>query len=283
MSDKKKINISDVIAEKKPKLFKLIPGFLMRKFKSFIHQREINLILEKLDKKEKLEFIKGGLKELSVSSKNFGFNKLPKKSGLIIVANHPLGGLDGLALINEIGKYRTDIKFLVNDILSQIRPFKPYFIPINKHGLNSRENIIRLEKVFQSNQCIVIFPSGLVSRKNKKIIEDLEWRKTFVTKAKKYNKPIYPVYISGENSRKFYQIAKWRKIFRLKINIEMLFLVDEMFKQKGSTIEITLGNPIDSTSLTNEKSDFEWAQIIKKYTYELKNNVNFVFKESIKK
>ena len=63
----------------------------------------------------------------------------------------------------------------------------------------------------------------------------------------------------------------------------MLFLVDEMFKQKGSTIEITLGNPIDSTSLTNEKSDFEWAQIIKKYTYELKNNVNFVFKESIKK
>ena len=282
MSHQKKINISDVIAEKSPKLFKIIPGFLMEKFKSFIHQKEINLILEKLENKEKLEFIKGGLDELGVSSKNLGFNKLPKKSGVIIVANHPLGGLDGLALINEIGKYRTDIKFLVNDILSQIRPFKPYFIPINKHGLNSRENIIRLEKLFQSNQCIIIFPSGLVSRKNKRIVEDLEWRKTFVTKAKKYNKPIYPVYISGENSRKFYQIAKWRKIFRLKINIEMFFLVDEMFKQKGGTIEIAMGNSIDSSSLTSDKSDFEWAQLIKKYTYELKNNVNFVFKELIK-
>ena len=103
-----------------------------------------------------------------------------------------------------------------------------------------------------------------------------------MTKAKKYNKPIYPVYISGENSRKFYQIAKWRKIFRLKINIEMFFLVDEMFKQKGGTIEITMGNSIDSSSLTSAKSDFERAQLIKKYTYELKNNVNFVFKELIK-
>ena len=158
MSHQKKINISDVIAEKSPKLFKIIPGFLMEKFKSFIHQKEINLILDKLENKEKLEFIKGGLDELGVSSKNLGFNKLPKKSGVIIVANHPLGGLDGLALINEIGKHRTDIKFLVNDVLSQIRPFKPYFIPINKHGSNSRENIVRLEKLFQSNQCVVIFP-----------------------------------------------------------------------------------------------------------------------------
>jgi putative hemolysin len=214
---------------------------------------------------------------------NYGLEKIPREKGIIIVANHPLGGLDGLALINEIGKYRKDIKFLVNDILSEIEPFKPYFIPINKHGLNSRENITRLEELFESDNCIVIFPSGLVSRKKSGIVKDLEWRKTFVTKAKKHNKPIYPVYISGQNSNRFYKIAKWRSLIGIKINLEMFFLVDEMFKQKGNKIEITVGKLIEPKILGNKKNDSEWAQAIKNYVYIIRNNINFEFIESIKK
>ena len=109
-----------------------------------------------------------------------------------------MGGLDGVAMIHELGKYRKDVKFLVNDILTSITPFKEYFIPINKHGLNSRENILRLEKLFESNNCIVIFPAGLVSRKQKNQIKDLEWRKTFISKAKKYKTTIYPVFVDGK-------------------------------------------------------------------------------------
>ena len=262
MEVQKNIDIAKVIETKSPRFFKLMPNFLLHKFKSLLHESDLNYILKNLAGKEKLEFINGGLKELQVMSSNFGLEKIPREKGVIIVANHPLGGLDGLALINEIGKYRKDIKFLVNDILSEIEPFKPYFIPINKHGLNSRENIIRLEKLFASNECIVIFPSGLVSRQKNGIIKDLDWRKTFVTKAKKHNKPIYPVYISGQNSKRFYQIAKWRSIFGVKINLEMFFLVDEMFKQKGNTIDITMGKPIDPENLNDKKNDLEWAQEI---------------------
>lgn len=282
MSVQKKVDIGKVIEEKSPRFFKLMPKFLLRKIKSLLHESDINNILKNLYGKEQLDFISGGLKELQVMSSNYGLEKIPRKRGVVIVANHPLGGLDGLALINEIGKYRKDIKFLVNDILSKIKPFKPYFIPINKHGLNSRENILRLEELFASDKCIVIFPSGLVSRRKRGIVQDLEWRKTFVTKAKKYNKPIYPVYISGQNSNRFYKIAKWRSLLGIKINLEMFFLVDEMFKQKGNTIEITMGKLIEPKFLDNKKNDSEWAQVIKNYVYNIKNNINLEFIESIK-
>ena len=198
------------------------------------------------------------------------------------MANHPLGGLDGVAMINELGKYRKDIKFLVNDILTELKPFKEYFIPINKHGLNSRENILRLEKLFQSNQCIVLFPAGLVSRKNNEKIEDLEWRKTFISKAKKYNTSIFPVFVEGFNSKKFYKVAYWRQKLRIKINLEMFLLPNEMFLQKGKTIKFTMGQPIDPKLFSNSKTDLEWAQLIKKFVYQIKNNANFDFKDYIK-
>ena len=136
MTVQKNVDIGKVIEEKSPRFFKLIPKFLLRKIKSLLHESEINNILENLSGKEKLDFISGGLKELQVMSSNYGLEEIPRKKGVVVVANHPLGGLDGLALINEIGKYRKDIKFLVNDILSEIEPFKPYFIPINNFRIN---------------------------------------------------------------------------------------------------------------------------------------------------
>ena len=282
METEKRIDISKVIALKSPFLYKLIPNLLLKKLRSIVREKEINFILQKLSGKKNLDFVRGGIKELGVASKSNGFENLPTNKRAIVVANHPLGGLDGVAMINELGKYRKDIKFLVNDILTQLKPFKEYFIPINKHGLNSRENILRLEKLFQSNQCIVIFPAGLVSRKNNEKIEDLEWRKTFISKAKKYNTSIFPVFVEGFNSKKFYKVAYWRQKLRIKINLEMFLLPNEMFLQKGKTIKFTMGKSIDPKILSKSKTDLEWAQLIKKFVYQIKNNANFDFKDYIK-
>ena len=282
METEKRIDISKLIALKSPFLYKLIPNFLLKKLKSIVREKEINFILQKLSGKKNLDFVRGGIKELGVASISNGFENLPTNKRAIVVANHPLGGLDGVAMINELGKYRKDIKFLVNDILTELKPFKEYFIPINKHGLNSRENILRLEKLFQSNQCIVLFPAGLVSRKNNEKIEDLEWRKTFISKAKKYNTSIFPVFVEGFNSKKFYKVAYWRQKLRIKINLEMFLLPNEMFLQKGKTIKFTMGQPINPKLFSNSKTDLEWAQLIKKFVYQIKNNANFDFKNYIK-
>ena len=281
MNPLKKIDLSKILKEKSPFFYRIIPEFLINKLKAIVRERDINKILEKLDGKEKLEFVKCSLKELGVKSQNSGFSKLPTKERIIIVANHPLGGLDGIAMINELGKYRKDVKFLVNDILTSITPFKEYFIPINKHGLNSRENILRLEKLFKSNNCIVIFPAGLVSRKQKNQVQDLEWRKTFISRAKKHETTIYPVFIEGENSSRFYKVANWRKFWKIKLNLEMFLLPNEMFLQKGNSINFIMGKPIKPKDFNNSKSDIEWAQLIKDYVYQIKNNSNFEFKDFI--
>ena len=281
MSKTQEIDISKILREKSPRLSAFIPNFIVRKIKQLVHEKEINQILKNLENKKGMDFVKGGLSELNVKSSSIGFEKIPRDEGIIIVANHPLGGLDGVALINELGKFRNDIKFLVNDILTQIKSFDDFFIPISKHGANSRENLNSIDQLYQSNKCIVIFPAGLVSRENKKQVQDLEWKKSFITKAKKNNKSIYPVFVSGKNSNKFYKTAYWRKKLGIKLNMEMFLLVDEMFKQKGNTIKFTMGNPIKAKELTAEKTNHEWAQKIRSHVYKIENNPNFEFKDTL--
>ena len=119
MSKTQEVDISKIIKEKSPRLSAFIPNFIIKKIKRLIHEKEINQILKNLENKKGMDFVKGGLAELNVKSTSIGFEKIPKDKGIIIVANHPLGGLDGVALINELGKFRTDIKFLVNDIFEK--------------------------------------------------------------------------------------------------------------------------------------------------------------------
>ena len=274
-----KIDIDKVLKEKSPRVYQFTPAIFLKKLRSLIHQEEFNEILNKLEGKKGLEFIEQGLDLIKVSSKTNGFENLPKNGGVVIVANHPLGGLDGATLMKEIGKIRRDIKFIVNDILNQFEPFNSLFMLVNKHGSNTRDSLIRLDELYQSDQCIVIFPAGLVSRKQKEKVEDLEWKKSFIAKVKKYNKPIFPVHISGQNSKRFYKTANIRKKMGIKINLEMLLLADEMFKQKGSTILLTMGKPIMPNVFNKTKSDYEWAQNVKKHVYKLENNPNFEFGE----
>ena len=276
MNQVQQINIDNVLKEKSPGLYKVLPRFIINWLKKTLHEKDINQILKELEDKHEIEFINNGLKKLGVKSEGIGTNNIPTKNGVILVANHPLGGLDGVAMIQQISNVRNDINFLVNDVLTHINKLKPYFIPINKHGKNSRKNLLKIDELYKSDSCIVLFPAGLVSRRQKnKKIEDLEWKKSFVTKARKHNKTIVPVHVNGLNSSKFYNLSYWRKKLRIKLNIEMLFLADEMFKQQGATITFTFGKPINPEKLHNRFTDLEWAQKIKNHVYELENNPNF--------
>ena len=174
------VDIEKALVEKNPRLYKLLPQFVVNYLKKLIHQDEINHILNKLHDKNGLEFIHLGLDEMNVKTKSIGLENIPNTGGVIIASNHPLGGLDGVAIIKEVGKKRKDIHILVNDILMQIKNFDPIFVPINKHGRNSRDNLGFIDSLYSSTKSTILFPAGLVSRRqeNKKI-EDLEWKKSF--------------------------------------------------------------------------------------------------------
>lgn len=264
----KLIDIEKVLQDKTPLVSSFMPGFVVNYLKWLIHQDEFNANLIKHENLEGIDFIDASLADLNVTTEVEGIENIPKSGRYIVASNHPLGGLDGLALMLAVSKKRNDIVFPVNDILMNVKHLQPLFIPINKHGSNA-ENIQIINKTFASDKIVCYFPFGLVSRKRKGKIMDLEWKSTFITKAKRYKRDIIPAHIEGRNSSFFYNLSNIRKAFGIKINIEMLFLVNEMYKQRNSTLKITFGKPISYESFDRSHTKSEWAELLRQFSYKL--------------
>jgi 1-acyl-sn-glycerol-3-phosphate acyltransferase len=260
------IDLENVFRDKNPKVARWIPGFVYSFLRKTIHEKEINDFLFNHKELFGLDFVNAIIKNFRVNVEVTGEVNIPSKGRYIIASNHPLGGLDGVALMHVIGQTRKDIVFPVNDILLYLMNLQELFIPINKHGSNN-ENVELIQKTFASDKMILYFPAGLVSRKQKGRIKDLEWKKTFISKAKQYHRDIVPVYIEGRNSNFFYNLANLRKRLNIKANIEMLFLPDEMYKQKDKTIKISIGAPIPVDTFDKRFNYSEWAGIVKEYIY----------------
>lgn len=273
---KKFIDIENLIRSKKPGLLKVLPRFMLRYLKRIIHQDFINYLLSKHEDKTGLDFVAGVLEDFGVNIKVINPENIPYTGRYLMAANHPLGGMDALAMMQVVGKVRKDILFPANDLLQNITNLKPILIPVNKHGKNT-DNIQILEETFQSEKMVLYFPAGLCSRKQKGNIFDLEWKNTFIKKAVKHERDIIPVFIKGRNSNFFYNLANFRKKIGIKGNIEMLYLVDEMYKQRGKEITITFGTPIPFSTFDKTHSTMEWAQKVKQHVYSLETNINATF------
>ena len=252
-----RIDIKKAIASKNEKLAKLLPRFVIKTLEKIVAQDEMNQFLEAHDHDPALEFAKNTI-------------NAPKTGRYILVSNHPLGGIDGVALLAVMSKYRTDIKIPANDFIMQIEPLHELLIPINKHGKNNREVSNYINEVFASDDLIIYFPAGLCSRENKGVLMDPEWKKTVVSKSKAYQRDIIPVFFDGRNTDRFYRIARWRKRLGIKFNIEMLFLPSEVFRHKGEQFNIIFGKPISYQTFDKSKTDYEWTTWLKEQVYALK-------------
>lgn len=266
------IDIKKAIASKNPRLLKFLPGFLLRYITRTIHQDELNVAIERNKHRFGHDFVDAAMEEFRAKPIVIGKENIPQTGGVIMTANHPLGGLDGIAFMDVVGEYRKDIKFFVNDLLMAFKNLAPILVPVNKHGKNSTEYAKRFEETYASDECLLLFPAGLVSRKQSDgRIEDLVWKKSFITKAIQYQKNIVPVFIDGNNSKFFYNLAYWRKKIGIKANIEMFYLVDEMYKQRGKTLTFTFGEAISWETFTKDKPAEYWSEKVKQHVYALKS------------
>lgn len=270
---KKFIDLEEIIRSKNPRLLKWLPGFVLRYIKRVIHEREINAFIEVHGHKYDFEFVDAVLNEFGVRTAVQGEANIPSSGGFIMACNHPLGGIDAMVLLQAVSEKRKDVRFIVNDILLQLQNLKGLFTGVNKHGKNAVEMLEAIDRLYASGMGVLIYPAGLVSRKQRGGIMDLEWKKSFVTKAKKHGLPVIPVFVEGRNSNFFYNLARWRKWLGIKANIEMFYLVDEMYGQKNKTISIIFGEPIPHTEFDKNKSDSEWAQEVKNRTYGLRSRL----------
>ena len=272
MSDqptKKFIDVEEVIRSKNPALVKWLPGFALRYIKRIIHEDHINAFLAINGEKKSFDFVDAIINEFGVQITVEGFENLPAEGGCIVASNHPIGGLDGIALIQATAKKRKDLKFIVNDLLMNIKNLEDVFVGVNKHGKNTAQVLDQIDTYYAGEGVVIIFPAGLVSRKQNGVIRDLQWKKSFVTKAKKYQRNIIPVHITGKNSNFFYNLSLIRGKLGIKANIEMFYLMDEMYHQLGKNIHIRFGKPIQHTVLTSQYNDGQWADKIKEHIYNL--------------
>ncbi|MGD9931520.1 MAG: 1-acyl-sn-glycerol-3-phosphate acyltransferase [Mangrovibacterium sp.] len=265
----KPIDIKALFNEKNPRLAKLLPGFVYRFINRVMHIREINEILANYGTLSGIDFANAMVKHFNVSQQVIGLENVPRQGRFIFVANHPLGGFDAMLLIHNVYNTAGDVRFLVNDVLMKIPQLESIFVPINKHGGHSREVANIIHKTYSSDDQILIFPSGLASRKIKGKITDTEWKKHFIQKAVEYQRDVIPVHISGRNSNFFYRLANLRKYLGIKWNLEMFLLPSETFKHKNQKFTLTFGRPIPYKTFDKSKSQLQWANEVRKILYRL--------------
>jgi 1-acyl-sn-glycerol-3-phosphate acyltransferase len=265
------LDVEKILYSKNPAIKKVVPRFIISYLKRIVHQDELNDFLKMAGNTRDAEFIKAGLDFFNIEYSVSGIENIPSSGRFIFVSNHPLGGLDGLVFIYELSKHFKELKFPVNDILMNITNLSGIFLPVNKHGGQDREAVRRIEEAYASDSQVLYFPAGLCSRKKKGIIRDLQWHKSFITKAIQYKRDIVPAYFSGRNSNFFYNLSNIRNFLGIKANIEMLYLADEMFRQKGKKIELVFGKTIPWQTFSHSRTPVEWADWVKGKSYELKS------------
>ncbi|WP_321478956.1 1-acyl-sn-glycerol-3-phosphate acyltransferase [uncultured Bacteroides sp.] len=264
------IDIDKILREKAPKYYKYIPAFLVAYLKRIVHQEELNVFLHESQDKKGVDFLEASLSFLDMKIELRGEENLPKEGLYTFVSNHPLGGQDGVALGYVLGsRYKGKVKYLVNDLLMNLQGLAPLCIPINKTGKQGRDFPLMVEAGFRSDNQLIMFPAGICSRRHKGVIKDLQWTKTFVVKSVESQRDIVPIHFGGRNSNFFYNLANLCKFLGIKFNIAMLYLADEMFKNRHKTFTVTIGKPIPWQTFDKSKTPLQWAEYVRDIVYKL--------------
>ena len=269
----KTIDLDLILKSKMGPKAKFVPRPLVSWLKRIIHQDEVNRFLWESRYLSGTEWLEECVRYLDMTLQIEGAENLPAKDDgklYTFVSNHPLGGADGVALGSIIGRhYDGRFRYLVNDLLMNLPGLAPVCIPINKTGSQSRSFPQMVEDGFKSDNHILMFPAGICSRRIGGTIQDITWKKTFITKSVEYQRDVVPIHFSGSNSDFFYKLASFSDKYVKKINIAMLFLVDEMYKNVHKSFRVTIGKPIPWQTFDKSKSAAVWAQEVRARVYEL--------------
>ena len=265
MSDNRTDYLLDINKVLGPKLCKKLPRFVINFLKRRIHQDEINDCIMHAEHYHGPGFFDEALNYVGITYRVRGEENLNLDKKCLFVCNHPLGGPEALIIGSVFRKiYGDGFKVPVNHILANLKPLSDSFVPVRVYSSRqSRDLGDQISDMFKSDSQVLVFPAGLCAKKIKGKVTEMPWKKMFVTQAKRYERDVVPMHISGFNSRRYFFFSKLSLLLKLKFNIGMLFLVDELFNKKGHEFVITIGKPIPYTTFDKSKSDKEWAAEVK--------------------
>jgi putative hemolysin len=265
MSEDRKDYLLDVEKVLGPKLMKKLPRFAVNFFKRRIHQDEINDCIMHAEHYKGAGFFDEALKYVDITFQIRGEENLDPGKKYLFAGNHPLGGPEALIIGSVFRRiYGDGFKVPVNHLLANLKPLNEFFVPVRVYGSNrNRELGEQIADMFRSDYQVLVFPAGMCARKIKGKVTEMPWKKMFITQSRKFERDVVPIHISGFNSRRFFFFTKLSTFLKLKFNLGMIFLVDELFNKKGQEFVVTFGKPVPYTTFDKTKTDLQWAAEIK--------------------
>ncbi len=270
-----KVDVDELLRNRAPRYYKWIPGVVVRALERYVCQDQLNDILRATSGLTGSAFARAMLEYLDVDyAVADSEGNLPEPGvPVTYVSNHPLGALDGICLIDWVARrHGCEPAFVVNDLLSVVKPLENIFIPINKHGRQSRGAVSEVDAAFcDTGRPVIMFPAGLCSRQLTPGAEilDLKWNKMFVQKSAEAGRTVVPLRFEGANSAAFYRLARRRERLGLKFNVEMIRLPREIFSGAGRRFAVKVGCPIDPSLLKRGFGAQAQAMEIRDYIYTL--------------
>lgn len=285
------ISVRALFRRKNPALARKIPAALFLLLERIAHSRELSAFLQDAHTLSPMAALDLAVHELRITWRVSGTALPACGDHLTIVANHPHGGADAIILLHLLMRTYGAAQVPANDLVQVLSPLAPLFVPVNKHGSNN-DHFRRLDAVFADSKPLLIFPAGRTGRPagadgypdpggfsrgalprnqrdGRRPIVDYPWAKTFVKKSRAHGRTIVPVHIAGRNSWRFYAIAWLRARLRIRLNLEMLLLVDELARRRGRHVRLTVGTPIDARLFDKSRPDEEWAEHVRRYVHAL--------------
>ncbi len=272
------IDVQKEIEKKFPNINKkqnLFKKSLFKIAKKIVHEDSINKFLDENSHLKGFEFVDSVLDyfdfDYTVSSTDL--ENIPSSGKVVIIANHPLGGLDALCLLRLVSQVRSDVKIVANDFLAGFEALNNLLIPINNYKIRqSKKDIKKIYESLNNEEAVIIFPAGEVSRTSSKGIKDPSWNKGFLNFAKNTNAPILPIFLDAKNSKTFYTISMINKTF------STLLLSNEMFNKKSKRITIKIGEIIPNENIAPKGLDKRYLiNLYKKHLYALKKRKKSYF------
>ncbi len=273
------IDFRELFADRYPKFadrHKLVTVFIGHFLALLFHQHRFQQFEKEYPHFVGLEFVQAALDffDFRLHLDESELERIPTLGRVVIVSNHPIGSLDGIALLNLIGQKRSDIKAVVNETLLKIEPLHSISLPVNNMGGKTTIPDLRaLRKHLDNEGALLIFPAGEVSRFRLNGVRDRAWNNGFVKIAKATKAPILPIFIRGRNSLFFYVLSLLMK------PLSTAWLIREMFKQSHKTICVRVGHAVPHNIYSaNQLSAPQLAGIFKNHVYHLSQNCSPVFK-----
>jgi 1-acyl-sn-glycerol-3-phosphate acyltransferase len=234
-----------------------------------LHEREIREFGETYPHYHDIDFVEQVLEyfNVSYSTRDLEKSRIPAQGKAVIIANHPIGSIDGLALIKLISEIRSDFKVVANEMLMEISALHDMLLPVNNmHGGTVKEHLINIQKHVESGGALLIFPAGEVSRLRPQGVRDTRWQSGFLRIARQAKAPIIPVFIDAKNSPLFYSVSMIYK------PLATMLLVKEMFKQRRKHLPIRIGKEIPHSAYEKLSIPIkEQVKLFKKHLYKIGN------------